>query len=140
MEVGVMIESELRVGNWVKTCTPNMEIYIPHLEAQVQGITPIGIFFGDTPQEEGFAIPVRHVIGIPLTEEWMDKMGFMGMRNDFIGGNNWWRTNLSSNFQDGKLNKIWMPDSALNLSHIEFVHQLQNLYFALTGTELTIKP
>jgi hypothetical protein len=58
---------------------------------------------------------------IPLTEEWLLKLGFVwvedikilkGYLDDYIDGN--------SNTQ------------------LKYVHQLQNLYFALTGEELTL--
>jgi len=75
---------------------------------------------------------------IPLTEEWMNKLGFIGIANGFIGGNNWWCGRISSNFNDGKV-KVWITGCDINLSHIQYVHQLQNLYFALTGKELEIK-
>ena len=73
---------------------------------------------------------------IPLTEEWLLKFGF-----ERIDG--MWTI---SNF-NGYLTK-YLPLNGENgykyfVSHcgmlnIRFVHQLQNIYFALTGEELTI--
>ena len=69
---------------------------------------------------------------IPLTEEWLVKFGF----EKTTKWNNVQHTkgilqirNLYILFVKGR-NQSW-----INLKH---VHQLQNLYFALTGEELTI--
>lgn len=69
---------------------------------------------------------------IPLTEEWLLKFGFE-----------------SNPYQDRYENKViqvecnklrgytelWID----GMPHIKYIHQLQNLYFALTGEELEIK-
>lgn len=75
---------------------------------------------------------------IPLTEEWLIKFGF----------------ELDLKHGDYLVNQIYQADfyyyvidsfeyNSGGYSHcevkIEHVHQLQNLYFALTGEELTIK-
>ena len=66
---------------------------------------------------------------IPLTEEWLLKFGF----------SKYGRLNTNDNFKliyDYDLSTFYLDDIGLELKH---VHQLQNLYFALTGKELTIK-
>ena len=72
---------------------------------------------------------------IPLTEEWLLKFGFDKHFEDFekkIVG-----FYLTYNFNDGiSLNGKYM-DEPIYIDG-EYVHQLQNLYFALTGEELTI--
>ena len=74
---------------------------------------------------------------IPLTEEWIlnfgfekgciysQQRGFTSPCRDYFFENN---INCLKEIIDGNI-----------LSCIKSVHQLQNLYFALTGTELTIK-
>jgi hypothetical protein len=79
---------------------------------------------------------------IPLTEEWLLKFGFekrttvLHSVQYFIGFN--------------PITHDWMFDILWLVGHeypfyrnghfaIKYVHQLQNLYFALTGEELTIK-
>ena len=71
--------------------------------------------------------------GIPLTEEWLLKFGL----NQFVKG--FWQIDngvdkFCLTFEDGGYHLSFMRYK--NLKHI---HQLQNLYFALTGEELTIK-
>ena len=66
---------------------------------------------------------------IPLTEEWLLKFGF---KKD----NNFTWVNLEMELmqrEDGFW--IWLGADL----YLEHVHQLQNLYFALTGEELIIK-
>ena len=73
---------------------------------------------------------------IRLTEEWILKFGFDG-RKDFK-----WKSIVGIQLSDGKY-YLSLKDLSNVLFHsvvqIKFVHQLQNLYFALTGDELTIK-
>lgn len=64
---------------------------------------------------------------IPLTEEWLLKFGFIKRYKDC--------------YEFGKLilnDKFVMMDIDIHLE-LRYVHQLQNLYFTLTGEELTIK-
>jgi hypothetical protein len=79
---------------------------------------------------------------IPLTEEWLLKFGFKKdvdgsfAKNDIsIFLDKRFKTNLylQTNESDRKFN--WFGFEC----KIKYVHQLQNLYFALTGEELTIK-
>lgn len=67
---------------------------------------------------------------IPLTEEWLLKLGFRrSTDNDCV-------------FSNGTLAVFFdKTDSFCELKGAKpkYVHQLQNLYFALTGEELTIK-
>ena len=66
---------------------------------------------------------------IPLTEEWLVKFGFKTDNNvEFY---------CESGY-DWALNFGELEFRALNIV-IKNVHQLQNLYFTLTGEELTIK-
>lgn len=80
---------------------------------------------------------------IPLTAEWLERFGFKEERRDSWGiydefgfsipdfeieRNNSGELRLSVNVGEYHIGKP-----------IEYVHQLQNLYFALTGQELVIK-
>jgi hypothetical protein len=74
---------------------------------------------------------------VPLTEEWLLKFGFETSKWD---DNNSLRKMIGSNdytivFYSNDICEI----GGVITKKIEFVHQLQNLYFALTGEELTIK-
>jgi len=69
---------------------------------------------------------------IPLTVEWMGKFNLKKMEsNDFIDA--YWIRNLL--FIELERNFVMIRPYII-VSRCEYVHQLQNLYFALTGKEL----
>lgn len=78
---------------------------------------------------------------IPLTEEWLLKFGFVWELDKSYS--------LTINENNGLF--IWVDLNTLHpiaelidssdrvvANHIEYIHQLQNLYFALTGEELKL--
>lgn len=71
---------------------------------------------------------------IPLTEDWLIDFGFEYVDID----GDWIYLDSGISLENNVRNKwgIWINDTNY-LRHIRFVHQLQNLYFALTGKELT---
>jgi hypothetical protein len=81
---------------------------------------------------------------IPLTEEWLLKFGFT---NSAIPNKKDIYKDLTARmvmwFNDGNYAELdLIQDSKIisfKHSHVQYVHQLQNLYFALTSEELTIK-
>lgn len=80
-------------------------------------------------------MPIRAIEGIPLTEEWFIKFGFEKRKNYFIKDGEY-RFTLADE-------KVYMQvgedELGCYLLTIQYVHQLQNLYFALMNTELTEK-
>ena len=71
----------------------------------------------------------------PLTSEWLERFGFEKSKYDCyklgrltVGYPNCWQE-IEVN---GQYLDVDFPDC-------KYVHELQNLYFALTGTELTLK-
>jgi hypothetical protein len=83
---------------------------------------------------------------IPLTEDWLIKLGFdLDETKGFDRGESL-RVFSISNFHiaiDNGVFYLWIEIDEdnwynLKLKRIDFIHQLQNLYFALTGEELTI--
>lgn len=75
---------------------------------------------------------------MPLTEEWLLKFGFksydtpFGKLFEFQSGRYTW-------IIDNKGNLHLDYSEYENIANVQYVHQLQNLYFALTGEELTLK-
>lgn len=121
---------ELRIGNIVQG-TP---FSVPRLGMSSDGIQTIqamGIVALEQALKRGEKSPFT---GIPLTEEWLLKFGFVlnDDGGDMKGNDRFWS-------RPGFLGSLSIP----NLKHsttglyIRHVHQLQNLYFALTGEELT---
>jgi len=76
---------------------------------------------------------------IPLSPEWLERCGFE-KREKTEDGEYWGIFNFTLIYarhdEDGY---GWFLNGYHNDCHIEYVHQLQNLYFALTGEELTLK-
>ena len=72
--------------------------------------------------------PIDYVEPIPLTEEWLLKFGF---EFRVVYGNNFWTLNNILIFEDKNGNFEY----SVGLK-IQSIHQLQNLYFALTNKEL----
>lgn len=77
--------------------------------------------------------PTNHPI--PLTPEWMEQCGF-----NIRPGNRFYIFH-----NERVLFEYWLHDGSVVIEgaffggKIQHLHQLQNLYFALTGEELTIK-
>ena len=72
---------------------------------------------------------------IPLTEEWLEKFGFIS------DGVVWMKDNIA--IGDYKSGYFYIP-FAVRIAYrhpneIKYVHRLQNLYFALRDEELTLK-
>ncbi len=75
---------------------------------------------------------------IPLTEEWLLKFDITQKEFDcYVLSDNYWGILIV--FDEEK--DLWNVNvrDEYSISEIKHVHQLQNLYFALTGEELTIK-
>lgn len=87
---------------------------------------------------------------IPLTEDWLLKFGFRKGHNEYgntfhIMDTNGYTAKFTvehwsdESIQDEYKGLFWC-DRVINKDANKYVHQLQNLYFALTGEELIIKP
>jgi hypothetical protein len=129
-----MKANELRIGNWVLVPYP-APILIPCHARQIDGAEYYGtqLVFGTDPTKHPLTWNLKHCAGIPLDEEWLLKFGFE-RKNRWFGKGDF-------SYED---NKIYLgfgchcegPEE----TDIKYVHQLQNLYFTLTGEELVCQP
>jgi len=127
-----MKANELRIGNLVYYESENdynkLEKYLCKIDGE--DIHKID-------REENYANSHKP---IPLTEEWLLKFGFEKDGFDWIIKLHY-DTELILNF--GKYSNAVIQDNedgdSISLHNPKYVHQLQNLFFALTGKELTIK-
>ena len=117
-----MKANELRIGNWVKYFYPVMELDIP--EYQVENGADIQVHDNHNVFQP-----------IPLTEEWLVKFGMVKKMTVFEKEKN---SMFAVKEWEGDYVIFW-GDNRLPKVEPKYVHQLQNLYFALTGEELTIK-
>lgn len=153
-----MNASELRIGNYVE--------YFKSVKAVVSVNREGGTWMIGAADHKGDLTKVRNVEdgfnGIPITEEWMAKLGLrtdgysesysmqIGDGNYSSDGGNIIIINTQK-YNDGEsyTGDGWLFCTLSTLTsdfdsygfkaRIKYVHQLQNLYFALTGEELTIK-
>lgn len=81
---------------------------------------------------------IDYINSVPITEEWLFKFGF-----EKIEDTSWYceyridKKNIVSFDKDDKEYSYFNLSS--RLCRLQYVHQLQNLYFALTQEELKIK-
>lgn len=77
-----------------------------------------------------------HLLPIPLTEEWLTKFGFEKLTDRAYD-------RFLKQEKEFSMCIEWTVSGSYKLDYylteIRHVHQLQNLYFALTGEELTIQ-
>ena len=119
-----MKASELRIGNLVEAYTKDIQVRI------------IGI--GEIRDVNGIMYEVCNIKPIPLTSDKLIEFGFKKH------GDNCFRLgHMKFNYQ--KLPKgatghdRVLIYGTIVLTHIYYVHQFQNLYFALCGSELILK-
>lgn len=126
-----MKANELRIGNLVYFKHCDYEYNIPRkinytLKPNLVGLEKVSVN----------RIEYNNIEPIPLTEEWLLKFGFnKDLDNDLF-------LNINSNsFLVWQNNNIELLDYENNkcICFCKYVHTLQNLYFALTSEELTIK-
>jgi hypothetical protein len=118
-----MKANELRIGNWVN---------VTDKDYQVTQILERGVNCGHIGAMYDLVKP------IPLTEEWLVNHGEgIDFEGDymFVWRGIVWYYRMS----DFSVRRDYKQKNKINWVEIKYVHQLQNLYFALTGEELTIK-
>jgi hypothetical protein len=127
-----MKANELRIGNWIMA----FPITFPQ---QV-----IDVMCDSVNTENGQGMHYGDVDPIPLTEEWLLKFGFEKPKEEHRY-NTWEKyiaPNRTFNILPPYEKKKYYGYSAnhrIGELEIKYVHQMQNLYFALTGEELRIK-
>jgi len=129
-----MDSKELRIGNYVE---------YKHLKN--------GVFYGyDTVTNIDLngisiscckytAMTIDSIKPIPLTEEWLVKFGLQHKSFSFDHERLHKDIGVGYNGDDFINNEMSLLYKKKVFFKIQYVHQLQNLYFALTNEELTIK-
>jgi len=133
--------NELRVGNLVG---------LNNRVVTVESLTGGFNYFGAEEHDRGHLIGLYHVLfekgeGVPLTLDWLKKLGFEDVYdNGYDCALRLERFTFAISL-DRRMLLIADPKAANQRAKgiggipMEYVHQLQNLVFALTGEELTIK-
>ena len=110
-----MKASELRIGNWLQRLDGSLLQVNEH---------DFKILANGLPDN-------LHPKPITLTEEWLLKFGFENQGRWFA------IMNYPIELYVSPDKMVYIGDE-LSIGYIEYVHQLQNLYFALTNEELTV--
>lgn len=145
--------NELRIGNLVNELAwgraqGKQELLLPSGRIlKVSIIDFDGIEQIDPSSINSIKRTFQEIDPISITEEWLTKFGFIGENNPAAGWND-----LPSRYYTGRLlpMRIYLVDfdnhwhfllegTLQGLGKFKYVHQLQNLYFALTNEELTYK-
>ncbi|MCZ4244948.1 hypothetical protein [Pedobacter punctiformis] len=121
-----MRATELRIGNLVNTPNPNMNPFkVEAIESEKVG--------GNNRINSFIYWHKDNIIGIPLDEWWLLKLGFEAPAD----GESRFDYNYGEIIVD--LNdRIYIVENEFYVQDMT-IHRLQNIYFALTGEELTIK-
>lgn len=122
-----MKANELRLGNLIKIGGNTIDTYQIYTPKKVT-LAILNEIAGENEERPDAELSV--FIPIPLTEEWLLKFGFK--QDGFYNSAERW-VYLNNILFKGNGHYILCH---YPLCMIKYVHQLQNLYFALTGEEL----
>ena len=135
----IMKATELRIGNLVKI---NNEL-LPETKNEIYKVYGLNAKFdlsfpdssgvislNDTKSIRIYSQFDEFIKPIPLTEEWLLRLGFESTNTYYFS-----KCNLHL---QGDIRGFHLVISRIDGIKVKYVHQLQNLYFALTGEELTI--
>lgn len=125
--------NELRIGNWISYNNNHVQVFeLPYLIDIDEG-------------KEAYLVNsvwLNEHKPIPLTPEILEKCGFEKYTentgapiNDDI---EYWHNQFDVFFDVH--GALILKDFHFNINRPKYLHQLQNLYFALTGTELNYQP
>lgn len=94
--------------------------------------------FTDSIENEFWCKPLNELHPIPLTEEWLVKLGFEESYNSSVRLKFDHKENTECGYDFSRVSDKSMEGFRYYGHYIKigFVHQLQNLYYSLTGKEL----
>lgn len=117
---------ELRLGNYVYG-SQKKDV------GKVISIRESGLVVIELPSKHSDYYGQEVLNGIPLTEEWLLRLKFISEK-----GNSFKRDLLSIHIYENRIT-VYIYIHYMATIKIQYVHQLQNLYHALTGEELKLK-
>jgi len=145
----MITKQEIRVGNWLNVVIANPEGEKLDVVGYVSKIKDDGIWLGS---DGGIRIDLDDLFGIPVNNKALEKLGFK--HNPIVLVSKQYLISLGRN-RFLSVSDVGTPNEMVWLQNIEgrdvtdlvcihnfdydgeiYIHQLQNLYFALTGKEL----
>jgi hypothetical protein len=122
-----MTANELKIGNLLRDKVTKTELKV--IKLTEKDIVTFVIDRSKFPLQDGWGIEP-----IPLTEEWLLNLGFYKNIDTELFEKGGYQIDISV-----LKCHFYLPDYGDWYKEIEYVHQLQNLYFALTEQELAVK-
>jgi hypothetical protein len=135
-----MKATELRIGNYVDVINRKGELHFPAgvvLQVGSISMAECGLYQSNKPvfaQISQTIESLRNIKPIDLTVEWLERFGYERKPWGLVKGGLLFRDNIKHPCQELTLE----VGNGFRVT-VRYVHQLQNLCFALTGEELTIK-
>lgn len=109
-----MKANELRLGNWIKDGNEYEQVTSDHIKCAESGRCEYD--------------------PIPINKKWLEKFGFKYSEFEDLHQKNGYDIDIEENLYC----HFYIAEYGDWYKDIEYVHEFQNLYFALTGEELTI--
>jgi len=135
---------ELRLGNYVDTINRSGKVHLPN-NYPIK-IMSIGLFKCRFILSEQHPAQVKEynvvdnadICGLKLTEDWLFNFGFTKVGSNYE--KEWFL--LHTNIKTGTIDFLLVENNSTKIHStiIEFVNQLQNIYFSITSKELEFKP
>lgn len=133
--------NELRIGNLVYFGVLIVPIKSIHIESFLENETSVYVKLND--KLSHYCLDIKDVSPIPLTEEILLKCGF---EYDTINASGYLIKPLNTKCIDGYSDYLYIEKNqeavkirSVKDIEVKYLHQLQNLYFALTNEELEVK-
>lgn len=129
-----MIKTEsLRIGNWIKLIGSDEHHLVGSLQTKmVDNIGTIHLYGNGVWNRED------QVEGIRITSEILDKCGF-----DLFDDDDFMQTQYRGIFYIRMIEHIRCTEiriGDMHFGHIAYLHELQNIYYSITGQELNYTP
>lgn len=133
----MIASNELRIGNWIHDIFQEDK---PSVDFKVYALHKTKCFYGAT--SGIYHTTYERLRPIPLTPEWLERAGFEKIAGCY-SIKIWDRGTLYVIIDDANV-RFEIGNSAEGIvackGDLTSVHSLQNLYWSLTGKELTFKP
>lgn len=132
-----MKPEELRIGNYL-TLFENDILKIEQIKKDCDNYQGYAIYF--TNGDSSSLVYDDSLKPIPLTEEWLIRFGFKYEGRDYFAIETFLKEDFVITREQDSFCFPYEDYVGNDVdTYIKYAHQLQNLYFALTGKELTIK-
>jgi hypothetical protein len=132
-----MNERDLRIGNLVSYGVNIVPIRSIHTESVLKNEVTVYVELNEKLQN--YCLNINEIEPIPLTEEWLIKMGFEIKQGLISYDKGKLCLYFGETILSGEKGRTYFNSWAILEHTPKYVHTLQNLYYALCGEELTIK-